>query len=72
MAMEIPNVRPAVISEKSREILEPYRGFRHVVRNVYTYHIMPDKMKPLAKSIRPVFKQVEKELSAFSRFIQSR
>jgi hypothetical protein len=72
MAMEIPNVRPAVISEKSRELLEPYRGFRHVVRNVYTYHIMPDKMKPLAKSIRPVFKQVEKELSAFSRFIQSK
>jgi hypothetical protein len=33
---------------------------------------MPDKMKPLAKSIRPVFKQVEKELSAFSRFIQSK
>jgi len=72
MAIEIPKVRPAVISEKSRELLEPYRGFRHVVRNVYTYHIMPDKMKPLAKSIRPVFKQVEKELSAFSRFIQSK
>jgi hypothetical protein len=72
MAMEIPKVRPAVISEKSRELLEPYRGFRHVVRNVYTYHIVPEKMKPLAKGIRPVFKQLEKELSAFSRFIQSK
>lgn len=72
MALEIPNVRPAVISEKTREHLEPYRGFRHVVRNVYTYHIIPEKMKPLARSIRPVFKQVEKELTAFSRFIQSK
>jgi hypothetical protein len=72
MAMEIPKVRPAVISEKSRELLEPYRGFRHVVRNVYTYHIVPEKMKPLAKGIRPVFKLLEKELSAFSRFIQSK
>jgi len=45
MALEIPNVRPAVISEKSRELLDPYRGFRHVSRNVYTYHIMPEKMK---------------------------
>lgn len=72
MTIEIPKVRPAVISEKSRQLLEPYRGFRHVVRNVYTYHIMPEKMKPLAKSIRPVFKQVEKELTTFSRFIQSK
>jgi hypothetical protein len=29
-------------------------------------------MKPLAKGIRPVFKQVEKELAAFSRFIQTK
>jgi hypothetical protein len=72
MALEIPDVRPAVISEKTRQQLDTYRGFRHVVRNVYTYHISPDKMKPLAKAIRPVFKQVEKELTAFSRFIQSK
>lgn len=71
MAIEIPNVRPAVISEKTRNQLDTYRGFRHVVRNVYTYHISADKMKPLAKGIRPVFKQIEKELTAFSRFIQS-
>jgi hypothetical protein len=34
-----------------------------VVRNDYTYKIMPEKMKPLAKGIRPLFKQVEKELT---------
>jgi hypothetical protein len=70
MALQIPNIRPAVISEKTRERLNPYRGFRHVVRNIYTYHISPDKMKPLAKGIRPVFRQVEKELRAFCRFIE--
>jgi hypothetical protein len=72
MALEIPDVRPAVISEKTRQQLDTYRGFRHVVRNVYTYHISPDKMKPLAKGIRPVFKQIEKELTAFSRFIKNK
>jgi hypothetical protein len=72
MALEIPNIRPAVISDKTRALLEPYRGFRHVVRNVYTYKIMPEKMKPLAKGIRPLFKQVEKELTGFSRFIQDK
>jgi hypothetical protein len=44
MALEIPNVRPAVISERTRKQLDNYRGFRHVVRNVYTYHISPGKM----------------------------
>jgi len=29
-------------------------------------------MEPLAKGIRLVFKQVEKELTAFSRFIESK
>jgi hypothetical protein len=72
MTLEIPNVRPAVISEKTRMQLDTYRGFRHVVRNVYTHHINPDKLEPLAKNIRLVFKQVEKELTAFSRFIESK
>lgn len=72
MALEIPNVRPAVISEKTRHQLDTYRGFRHVVRNAYTYHISPDKMKPLAKGIRRVFQQVEKELIAFSRFTEDK
>ena len=26
------------VSEKTRKQLDPYRGFRHVVRNAYTYH----------------------------------
>ena len=72
MTLEIPNVRPAVISEKTRKQLDTYRGFRHVVRNVYTYHISPDKLEPLAKNIRLVFKQVERELIAFSRFIENK
>jgi hypothetical protein len=65
MALEIPNVRPAVISEKTRKQLETYRGFRHVVRNVYTYHISPDKMKLLAKSIRLVIQTGRKRIDCF-------
>lgn len=36
MSNDIPGVRPAVISEKSFDLLNEYRGFRHVVRNIYT------------------------------------
>jgi len=41
MSMEIPEVRPAVISQELRDMLEDYRGFRHVVRNVYTHLLNP-------------------------------
>jgi hypothetical protein len=72
MALEIHNLRPAVISEKTRGRLDPFRGFRHVVRNVYTYYLRPEKMKPLAKDIRPAFKQVKKELRDFGDFLQGK
>jgi len=36
MAKEIAEVRPAVISYSVRLDLDEYRGFRHIVRNIYT------------------------------------
>lgn len=36
MASGIPNLRPEVIRPEARSCLDEYRGFRHVVRNVYT------------------------------------
>jgi len=51
MNIEIPGVRPAVISEVLRENLEGYLGFRHVVRNVYAYHMNPAKLEPLVTQI---------------------
>ena len=37
MAVELPDVRPAVISAELVDELDRYRGFRHVVRNVYAH-----------------------------------
>jgi hypothetical protein len=47
MIVEIPQVRPAVISDETRAALNEYRGFRHVVRNVYTFKFDPLKVKGL-------------------------
>ena len=35
MADEMAGIRPAVISDTVRLVLDEYRGFRHIVRNVY-------------------------------------
>ena len=71
MSMEIAGIRPAVISSDLKHKLEEYRGFRHVVRNVYTYHLNPEKVEPLVDHVQEVFSNSEKELSAFAEFLQS-
>lgn len=71
MGIEVPGIRPAVISSELKDALEDYRGFRHVVRNVYTYHLNPEKMEPLVAKLRKVFERSDAELSAFARFLQS-
>ena len=37
MAEELAGVRPAVISDPVLQNLDEYRGFLHIVRNVYSY-----------------------------------
>ena len=71
MSMEITGIRPAVISSDLKQKLEEYRGFRLVVRNVYTYHLSPEKIEPLVENVQDVFRKSEKELSAFAKFLQS-
>ena len=71
MADEVPNVRPAVISEEIRQWLDEYRGFRHIVRNVYTYKFDPSRMGMLTLKAPSLFEKFRKEMSAFADFIES-
>lgn len=70
MANEVAGVRPAVISERTYAQLDEYRGFRHVVRNVYTYKFDPEKLKKLVVEAPPLFARVRTELLAFADFLE--
>ena len=70
MQTEIPSVRPAVISSQLKESLEEYRGFRYVVRNVYTYHLKPEKLKILVSSLEATFRLASEELTVFGDFLK--
>ncbi len=70
MATEIPRVRPAVISDETRAALDEYRGFRHIVRNVYTFKFDPMKVQRLIEEAPRVFYQVRAELLAFANFLE--
>ena len=51
MASEIGGVRPAVIADDTRQALDEYRGFRHIVRNVYTFRFDPAKVQRLVEGV---------------------
>ena len=66
MNTEIPNVRPAVLSSPARRKLDRYRGFRHVVRNVYTIELDPQQIEPLVAELPATMEHVGSDLESFA------
>lgn len=69
VSKELPKLRPAVISEPSFVNLNELRGFRHVVRNVYTFNFNPSKIKTIVEKIPDLFNSLKAELTAFADFL---
>jgi len=68
---DVPNIRPALISHISAEQLQEYKRFRHVVRNVYTTSLAPQKMSPLIKQLPDLWKKIKTELLDFINFLKA-
>ena len=69
MVAEVPSVRPAVIREETRQMLDEYRGFRHIVRNVYAFRFDLVKIQKLVQEAPGVLSRVRAELLAFADFL---
>jgi hypothetical protein len=72
MTEEVPGRRPAVISQATYDRLDEYRGFRHVVRNVYTYNFEPAKLQRLVVDLPATLDRARAELLAFASFLEQR
>lgn len=71
MAVEIEHIRPPVISRETRFRLDEYRGFRHIVRNIYAFHISPARIKPLVDNLPEVWERTKEEIERFLLFIEA-
>lgn len=63
-------IRPPVLSTETRTRLDRYRGFRHVVRNLYTFELDPQQIRTLVEGLQPAMEQVSRELAAFAQFLE--
>ena len=70
MARDLINVRPAVIDRDSTLTLDDFRRFRHLVRNVYTINLVPDKMTKLILDLPNLWSKLCAELLAFAEFLE--
>ncbi|WP_193787101.1 ribonuclease toxin HepT-like protein [Limnochorda pilosa] len=65
MTLDVPGLRPAVISRTTAAVLDPLRGFRHVFRNVYGFHLAPERITPLLRSLPGVLQAFEEDIDRF-------
>jgi len=70
MGLDLPKVRPAVLTSGSVQHLDQYLRFRHVVRNVYTFSFDPERIAKLVTDMEAVFAQLRQELVVFASFLE--
>jgi hypothetical protein len=71
MSAEISGTRPAVMGRNTRNCLDEYRGFRHVVRNIYTFNLRPSRVEELVRELRRCYAALTIDIRAFCQFLNS-
>lgn len=69
-AVEVPNLRPAVISKGLRDQLGIYLSFRHVVRNIYPYDLDAEQVEKLLNQLDAVHENFTNALHLFLEFVE--
>lgn len=62
--------RPAVIGSDCAASLDEFRRFRHLVRNVYTMNLVPERMANLLGALPDLWATAQAELLAFADFVE--
>jgi hypothetical protein len=69
MAADLLGIRPALLSKDIAGLLDEFRQFRHLVRNIYSMNLMSKKMVGLMTVLPELWKRLQEELTAFANFL---
>ena len=70
METEIKNTRPPILKAETANQLDEYRGFRHVVRNVYTFNLSRERIEPLVQKLPGLNEKLRKDVESFLSFLE--
>ncbi len=69
MSAEIQDVRPAILRRETRNRLDEYRGFCHIVRNVYPFLLRPARLRELVDGLPACLASFREDLERFLAFL---
>ena len=65
MTLDIPEVRPPLLSKETAGKMDEFRAFRHVFRNVYGFNLSSERIVDLLNKFPHTAGCLEKEVCAF-------
>ncbi|MBE3582393.1 MAG: hypothetical protein IMW96_12310 [Thermoanaerobacteraceae bacterium] len=65
MTLDLPELRPPVIQRETAALLDEYRGFRHVFRNVYGFNLVAERLERLVQKLPEGLRLLRRDLQAF-------
>jgi len=67
--LDVPGLRPAVVSADTAQTLETYMRFRHFIRNAYGTALDWSRMERKATAVRTAFGALETDVARFREFL---
>lgn len=71
MVLDLPSLRPPVLTTTTARALHEFLRFRHLFRNVYGFELEWTRLKPLLARLPTTSKQLESEVRTFLSFLDA-
>lgn len=71
MALQIPQVRPRVITEETQRKLEEFLRFRHLVRHTYGHDLKWAEVRNRLNSLGPAYTDFIEDAEGFLSFLEA-
>jgi hypothetical protein len=69
MGRELEGIRPALFSEETLASMDEFRRFRHRIRNIYSFNLVPERIKALVEKLPGLSEKINTSLQDFAQFL---
>lgn len=69
MGREIPEKRPAILSERTRDLLDEFLAFRHLIRSLYAFELDAERLKYLLDRLPEALSSAKHDIESLCRLL---
>lgn len=71
MTLDLPGIRPDVVSARTAQLLAEFLRFRHLFRNLYGFELEWPRLRSLVARLPEAWSALEADLQGFLRFLDA-